>query len=312
MKLLFNNENKGQAELKEILGFLDADFTYSKLESDITINTPYLIDLISEAVYNKIHVFYLDRTTQTGEALINYNTALKYVQIYIASMAYLDFAPNNDLSHSNTGRKNSTEDSEKLAWEWQINMDASNTKKRAYKSLDLLFILLDKLEWPEWTASDAYKTANKLFIKNTNQFDKVFPINKSGQLYYRLVPFMEDFENDDINAIISETESIALKAAAAPNETQKKLLIIIRKAIGYLTLAKAFKTFPVEMFAEGMLFNENTRMKSQARAEVMLFLEEEGKKHLKKLEYEYNQQNQTFETINTTSGLEADKKYVNL
>jgi len=44
----------------------------------------------------------------------------------------------------------------------------------------------------------------------------------------------------------------------------------------------------------------------------MEFLNAEGEKYLKKLEYEFSQQNLTFEEIKTTNGLEEGKKYVNL
>lgn len=313
MDLLFNHTNQGQVEIKKTLGFLDGDFTYANLEPDIKLNTPYLVDLVSQEVYDKVVAYYKDNSSVTGdEEKARHQSALEYMQLYILSMAYLDFAPNNDLTHSNAGRVVSKDQNDTIPWDWQIQKDNSALAKRAYKALDLLFILLDKSNWTEWTSSEAYKTANKLFVKNTNQFDAVFPINKSGQLYYRLVPFMDDFEKRSITAILSDVKVTELKEATTPDTNQKALLTLVNNAIVYLTMEKAYKVLPVEMFAEGLLYNENTRMKSQARAEVMQFLSSEAKKYLVELENTYSQQNLTFEEQNPTPGLEDGKNYVNL
>lgn len=307
MKLVFNHNNNGQAEIKATLGFLDGNFTYANLETDIQLNTPYLIDLISEEVYNKIQDHYESEGSDT-----TLNTALKYVQIYILSMAYLDYAGNNDLTHSNSGRSYRNEENEKLPWQWQLDKDEANIAKRAYKALDLLFILLEKEEWTEWTNSDAYKKANALFLNTTKKFDDAFPINKSGQLYYRLVPFMEDFEQDEIRSILTPDGVADLKAEENPSTDQKTLLNLIYKAVAYLSLGKAMQAFPVEMFPDGLMYREKEVDMSMSRAEVMQFLNAEGKNYLIKLEHEYQRQNQTFETINPTNGLEKGKKYVNL
>lgn len=312
MEILFNKDDNGQKELKETLGFLDGDYTFANLLPDIKLNTPRLIELVGQSVYNKINSYYKGDTTPNGADLVNHKNALTYMQLYVASMAYLDFAPNSDLTHGNSGRTVSKEEHSSLPWDWQIDKDNSATAKRAFKALDLLFVLLDQSEWTEWTDSEAYKAANGLFLKSTKIFDAAFPINKSGQLYYRLLSFMDDFETDEITAILKADKVQSLKDADEPDEDEKILLKHIHKAIAYLTMAKAYKVFPVEMFPSGLLYNENTRMKSQARAEVMQYLESEGNKYLKKLEVDFAKQNETFEEINPMPGLESGKKYVNL
>ena len=307
MDLLFNNINDGQNELKKTLGFLDGDFSYVNLEPDIKINTAYLIDFIGQSVYDKLVEDYKDSSKDPLSV-----SAIDFSRLYLASMAYLDYAPNNDLTHGNSGRSFRNEDNEKLPWEWQIDKDNAAISERAYKALDQLFAILDKSEWTEWTESEAYKTANKLFIKSAIQFDKAFSINKSSQLYYRLVPFMEDIETDEILPILSESVVMELKSTEEPSDSQKRLLNQARNALAYLSLAKGLKSFPVEMFPRTLVYAENTRMKSQARAEVMLFMENEGRKHLQKLENEYGKQTETFTELKTTNGLEEGKKYVNL
>lgn len=307
MKLLFNHTNEGQAELKATLGFLDADITYANLQPDIKLNTPYLIDLISQEVYDKIVTFYEGNTEDETTDL-----ALEYCRLYIASMAYLDYAPNNDLSHSNSGRSFRNEDNEKIPWQWQIDSDNAALAERAYKALDRLFALLDTANWTEWTSSEAYKTANRLFIKNAISFDKTFNINRSAQLYYRLVPFMDDIETEYINPILTEATATTLKTAETPTAEQKKLLTLTRKAIAYFSLAKAMESFPVQMFPKTLRYAYTEQNKLEEKDKVIIAMESEAKKYLLKLENEYGQQTETFTELKTTNGLEEGKKYVNL
>lgn len=312
MDLLFNKDNAGKEELKATLGFLDADFTYKNIEPDIKLNTPFLIDLTGQEVYDKMTTYY-KATNPTQDA--NLDAAIEYARLYIASMAYLDYAPNNDLSHKNSGRSFRSEDSEKIPWDWQIAKDNKAIAERGYKALDRLFALLEETQWTEWTESDAYTTANKLFIKNSLEFDKAFSINKSAQLYYRLVPFMEDIETDDIIPIISETLAQQLKTADTPTADQKKLISLSRKALAYISLSKGLQSFPIVMFPKALHYptsktTDNTKL--EERDKLIHFMNAEGEKYLKKLENEYGSQNETFTTLKTTNGLEEGKKYVNL
>ncbi|WP_422105588.1 DUF6712 family protein [Winogradskyella sp.] len=310
MKLLFNRNNDGQVVLKQTLGFLSGDFNYSNLEPDIKLNTPYLIDLIGQNVYNKIVAFYSGSVADDENN--THQTALEYSRLYIASMAYLDYAPNNDMSHSNSGRSFRNEENEKIPWQWQVDSDNAATAERAYKALDRLFVLLDASGWTEWTQSEAYTTANQLFIQDSLTFDKSFSINKSAQLYYRVVPFMEDLELEYINPIITEDVATTLKSASEPTAEQKKLLSLIRSSIAYFSLAKALRSFPMMMFPKELRFAYKDQTKLEEKDKAIMGMEKEAKKYLLKLEHEYGRQTQTFTELNTMNGLEEGKKYVNL
>ncbi|UOY07712.1 hypothetical protein L0P88_03975 [Muricauda sp. SCSIO 64092] len=314
MDLLFNHGNNGQDEIKATLGFLSADFTYKNLEPDIYLWTPDLIEVIGQSVYDRIVAFYNqgDNPSQTGVELATNQTILKFAQLYVLSMAYLAYAPDNDLIHGNDGRTMRSEEDQEKPYEWQINKSNSNIKKRAYKALDQLLLQLDAAGWSEWTESEQYTMAKSLYLKNTNQFDAVFVINKSGQLYYRLVPFMGDIEYDEVMPILGQEKFLDLRSKSNPTEEEKTLILLVKKAVAYKSLGKALKAFPVEMFPEGMVHTENTRMKSEARAEVMQFMNKEGSDYLIKLEYEFTKQSQTYEDIPLTNGLNEGSKFVDL
>lgn len=245
MNLLFNKDNQGQKELKELLGFLDANFTYNNLKSDLELNTPDLLQFIGQSTYDKLYTYYIDDDA-TPDTLLD--RAIRYTQLYIASMAYLDFAPNHDLTHGNDGRNARSENNEKTPWDWQIERDNAALYKRAYKALDQLMVVLDGSEWTEWISSEAYKKANRLLLNTTQEFDDVLPINKSGQLFYRMVSFMEDIEEQEICSVIGREAFLRLRAGDDLTEDDKDLLKRAQKVTAHFALARAYKSLPIEMF----------------------------------------------------------------
>ncbi|MEX0275707.1 MAG: DUF6712 family protein [Flavobacteriaceae bacterium] len=317
MNLLFNElingARKGSTEIKATLGFLDGGFNYDNLEPDIKLNTPYLIDLIGKEVYNKVVAYYKDpESISDPDESSKLSNALVFMRLYVLSMAYLDYAPDNDLNHGNSGRTFRSENNEKIPWDWQVAASNSSIKRRAYKALDQLILLLDGSGWSEWTNSEQFKKSKSVLITNTNDFDAIFPINKSGQLYYRLVPFMVDFEEGHLVPILTSEYYGPLKSKSDPTDEEKSILQLAKKAIAYLSLGKALKAFPVEMFPDGMAHREKARDQSMARAEVMQFLNTEGQRYLQRLQHEVDTQRQTYNPIDPMTGLDPNSKHVSL
>ncbi|WP_271407269.1 DUF6712 family protein [Tenacibaculum soleae] len=324
MEILFNKDENGQEEITEILGFLSADFSFERMVTDIELNTPELIHFISEEVYLKIVEFYKTASPTEAEQT-KFSDVLKKSQLFILIMAYHDFAGNNDLMHTTGGRKMNAATDEKTPWDWQIATDNAALKKKAYKALDQLITALDKSKLTEWLESVAYKKSKALFVHNTKIFNNRHSINNSEQLYFRLVPFMADIELVEICSRIGEDLHTRLKASIVPASDfapltvlEKSLKISIEKSIVYKTLEKAYKMFPVEMFAEKINYKESAKSQSLARAEVVQYFKEEATEQLKyiesiirKIEESKNETNETT-PINLTPGLEPETKHVDL
>lgn len=322
MKLLFNKNDNGQEEITNLLGFLSSDFKYDRLQTDIELNTPDLIDLISLEVYEKIVAFY--ESTSSTDKTDRLFRVLKLSQTYICIRAYYDFAANNDLMHTTAGRKMDKATDESTPWDWQIQADNAALMKRAYKTLDQLILELDKSKLSEWLNSENYKASKSLFIWKTSILNKRYPINNSAQLYFRLVPFMEDFELTEISSRISPELYVRLKESIQPPDDFKKLTIkeqqilkYIEFSIAYLSLGKGYKVFPIEMFPDKINYKENTKMKAQSRAEVMDFLNDEAKKYLLKIEEAVSNSIDKIETLDVDSfnlipGLDDNTKHVDL
>lgn len=283
MKLLFNKNNTGNAEIKTLLGHLNADYKFDNLQTDIEHASLDLIKLIGKTTYDKIVTFYEAGTQSTEESDL-----IKKTQLPIVSFAELAFASNNDINTSNNGRVIDLGQDQEKPFEWQIQRAESNSRRRGYKSLDVLIDTLDNYGLAEWDNSDEHTASKAFFIYTTDQMQKIFSIDNSRQLYLRLLQFMEDPEQDDVLPIIGETRFAALKVKIVDDtllDADKILLKKTQKPIGFKALESAFTVLPVEMFPNGIIeYRERGRMTSQARAEVLLYFKDQAEKNLIKLQ----------------------------
>lgn len=317
MKLLFNNTT----DLKELLGFLDADLTFDNFKTDLQHATSDVIKLIGKDTYNKIEAhFSLATPFEVGANGITeeqMDDLVAKAQLPIALFANLAIESNTDLSHTNSGRTVKVSDQERQPWEWQIDKDNAAQRRRAYKALDLLIEELDELKLDEWTLSDEYLASKEYFIHTVDLFEAVYPINKSRQLYLRLIPFMADVEEEFIFPVIGALRFDALKEKILDDDllaADKILLKKINKVIGYMVLADSYKALPVEMFPDAVInYRETGKNLSDTRAEVMTFFATKSKYHLAQLEKHIS----ALDVVDTEikdpiTGMEAGTKFINL
>lgn len=309
MKILFNHNDKGQEEIKKLLGFLDADVKFEYLETDIELNTPYLVQFIGQAMYDKLITHY----EAAGED-VTLDEILKNAQLYVLLMAYLEYASNGDIVHGNSGRKIHFAENEKTPWDWQIEMDNGALKRRAYRALDRLIEALDKADLTEWTSSDQYKQARSLFLYDTSQFNKVFPINNSGQLYYRLVPFMGDIETEKISPVLGSVkfQDLKTKVKGTPTPEEKELILYCQKITAYRVLERASTLLPDEMFEEKINYKQSYQDRELIREKRQAKFAEMAHDYEGELARILARQNAKAYELNPTHGIQADKKHVNL
>lgn len=262
MKLLIQKQTASE-ELKEHLGFLDADIKYENIRPDIVTATNEVIDLIGQSVYEYIADKYPIFAVDEDDFDQNLVRATQYP---IFSRAYNLYAPSNDLSHTNDGRKMRNEEHEKMAFEWMINADNQAQEKRYYRALDDLIKFLDNSEVDDetaetiytiWTTSEAYKASQALFLRTTKQFDKYCVID-SPYLFFKLCPGMAECETDEILPRIGKAKFDELKtklqtpiAIEDPKDIQ--LLDLIRRALANYAYAWGIERFSVSLLPDSVV-----------------------------------------------------------
>lgn len=255
MDLLFQTEGTaGNTELKELLGFIDADLKLKNLIPDLLTSTNEVIELIGQQVYNEAIKAYNGNSDIEKKFVF----AVRYP---IAINAYRLYAPSNDISHTNNGRKMRQDDGEKLPFEWMIDRDNDALEKRYYRALDDLIKFLD--QQPDgtlktaWINSDAFKSSHNHFLRTVKDFDTFFPI-KSKLLLLKLMPGINDCEQYEIRPRVGVDKFNALKALLKNNNdiTDEKdidLIRLIKKACVSYSLAWAMPRLSVQLFPEGVL-----------------------------------------------------------
>jgi len=262
MNLLFQTTGtSGSTEIKNLLGALDADIKLQNLIPDLITSTNEVIDLIGIEIYNKAVEAYNNGTIAENDKSFVYT-----VRYPIAVNAYRLFAPSNDISHTNNGRKMKQDDSEKLPFQWMIDADNAALEKRYYRALDDLIKFLDRSKvvsettetlYTIWTSSDAYKSTQKLFIRTVSEFDDHFPIN-SRLLLLKLAPGIHKCEQYEIRPRLASEKFNELKTALKANTpitepTDLELIRLIREASVAYSLAWAMPRLSVQLYPEGVL-----------------------------------------------------------
>lgn len=257
MKLLFVTiGTKGSSELKDLLGFIDADIKIQNIVPDLITATNDIIDLIGKPVYDKVVELYNEGSFDDETNPIIYS-----VRYPIAVNAYRLFTPSNDLAHTNNGRKMRQDDGEKQAFEWMLDRDNAALEKRYYRALDDLIKFLDNCDNEElqelWKTSDAYKKTHDLFIRTVAEFDSFFPIN-SRLLLIKLAPGISDCEQYEIRSRVGAEKLKALKQALKENTPitealDLELIRLIRKASVAYSMAWSMMRFSVQLYPEGVL-----------------------------------------------------------
>lgn len=258
MDLLFKPGVAGNAELKSLLGFINADLKIDNMMPDIRTSSKEVIKLIGKEVYETAVDAYKETSADDEEKAL-----IESVRYPIAVNAYRLYSASNDLAHTNNGRKMKQDDSEKLPFEWMLDRDDKSLERRYYRGLDDLIDFLDNSEedypflYEEWVASDAFKKTNDLFIRTVDEFDEFFPI-QSRLLLIKLVPGISNCEQYEIRSRVGTEKINALKTKLKGNEeitdaTDLELIRLIRKASVNFALAWAMPRLSVQLYPEGIL-----------------------------------------------------------
>ena len=292
MKILFNKDGNGTAEIAALLPYVDADYEYAFLEPDVITTSNDIFALVGANVYAIAETVYTGAEPTAGTIQADFLKALRYP---IAINAYRLFAPTNDLTHTNNGRKMRSDASEKTPFEWMIDRDNAAQEKRYYRALDDLITLLDRtrrFDDPQsadaifenalsqaWTESDSYKLTHDLFIRTVADFDKYFPI-RSRLLLQNLSPGMADCEFYEILSRIGRTKYDELKTKLKSNtpitaDLDIKLLKAIKQAMVSYAMAWAMPRFSVNLYPEGVLQHYTSDRATTKGAKPALNLEVE-------------------------------------
>lgn len=234
--MIFNLNNQGAAELRRMTGNYYAGNDFSAIEMDIEDATDELIQVIGRAVYDKAENAYLKGDGNDQVRLV------QLVQRPIALLATLHYFQRNDVSHEDSGRKVklSSDGTDKIPWEWQLDRDDSIHLQAYYSAVERLIRWLNESKDADWQKSDAYRNAAGLLIRSGREFDTYFPISQSERMYILLLPFLREVQINTVAPSYGEGFDKLLDATS-------DVRYAASKALALLTMSVALRRMPLQL-----------------------------------------------------------------
>lgn len=251
MELLFNKTDADfSREFKEALGYVDADFKFTKLAPDLRTATRSLAKEIGNDTYLEMVATYqstFDYQSTEGQIL-------QLAQNAIANHAYRLFAPANDLQHGVNGRKMLTSEDSKTPFEHMLVASDDEMERRSFRAMDDLINLLDESS-STWKSSDNYKASHKNFVRTVAEFDEFYTI-ESRYLLQKLAPGLSLAEKRVIIPRIGKAVFDDLKAKRKDDATltpdEINLLLLINEACVYYSLSWGIPRLQATLFPTGL------------------------------------------------------------
>ena len=248
MVLLFDKNDDGADEIADVLGFLDYGSSFRKFKPFVRSATKAIVKLVGEAIYQRaVTAYQSDQPTMADEELY------LHFQTPIALLAYSQMAPNNDLSHTQNGRKMQVDANQKAAWEWMIDRDDEQTERRYYNAVDELLDFISELT--EWKLSEQYAEMHSTFVHDTDVFKKYYP-DGNRLLMLRLTQGFRKTIDEDIASRLREEDMTQVVGASFIEPTTNEIKALVAKAqeaCVYGGLIWGLKRLRVTMFPEGLL-----------------------------------------------------------
>lgn len=246
--MLFNKNNTGSLELRELTSNYYANNDFRKIEGEIELATDELAQLIGTPLIELAEKYYNHSEEKSSDADL-----VRKVQRPIALLATLRLYQKNDLSHEDDGRKfkTATDGSEKLPWEWQLDRDDALHLEEYYKAVDVLIRYLNKKQPEEWTKSDLYKSAQTLIIRNGAAFERYFPINRSERTFILLLPFIREAQQLTVKRAYGAAAWETLLAENQVPETDAHFAAC--KAVALLAMSMALRRLSLGVIPGGII-----------------------------------------------------------
>jgi hypothetical protein len=305
--MIFDRNNQGAQELKELIGFIHKSINFQNLRSYIEFAQREVTSVVGEGVFNQAldHYHseqYLVHGNDPQSPYYLLDLLVQRLQLAVALNAYRRYAPGADLSHSDKGRQIFVSEQEKPAFEWQIEKDNENLLSLASEATESLLEFLDQyIHYPTaqnpllaWSSSEQFLGSRSLLISSARQFEKVAPIGSSRLTFLALVPFLQRIQDNEIRACFQPArfaELLSQLVSTQLSEQNKLILEMAVQPLGLLALSMAIKRMAVRVKEDGVfsLATEKViRVKTTSfkadRNEVAVNLEKDGLRELAKLQ----------------------------
>ena len=260
--MLFNKDFNGGSELRELLGFIDANTNFDKWLTWINLSVRQITDITGTEIYKQAEIYYLK--DEYGLDLEDKEYLLvKKFQLTNALFAYVKMIPSLDAGHGNDGRKKGIGENEKELTALEQYKDEANILNLAYEALEDLLNYMEEQSFEAWEKAPVKQMLKSLVITKLSEFNEYFSLG-SSRMFFTMLPMIREVQEMKVVPAVTRTRMTALleaMKAAEPTDEQKELLEmlpLVRRPLVLASLALAIKRLPVEVLPDGIVQTQIT------------------------------------------------------
>lgn len=255
--MLFNKQYDGGKELRELLGFIDANTNFDKWLTWINLSVRQITDLTGTEIYKQAEIYYLK--DEYGLDLEDKEYLLvKKFQLTNALFAYVKMIPSLDAGHGNDGRKKGIGENEKELTALEQYKDEANILNLAYEALEDLLNYMEEQKFEAWEKAPVKNMLKSLVITKLSEFNEYFSLG-SSRMFFTMLPMIREVQEMKVVPAVTRVRMTALleaMKAAEPTDEQKvllEMLPLVRRPLVLASLALAIKRLPVEILPDGIV-----------------------------------------------------------
>ena len=260
--MLFNKYQDGGKELRELLGFIDANTNFDKWLTWINLSLRQITELTGTEILKQAETYYNQNSFGSHPEENEYLLVKKF-QLTNALFAYVKMIPSLDAGHGNDGRKKGIGENEKELTALEQYKDEANILNLAYEALEDLLIFLEEQRFEAWENAPVKQMLKSLVITKLSEFNEYYTLG-SSRMFFTMLPMIREVQEMKVVPAVTKTRMTALleaMKAGEPSDEQKELLEmlpLIRRPLVLASLALAIKRLPVEVLPDGIVQTQIT------------------------------------------------------
>jgi len=246
------------AEIKEVLPKLYSTVSNtSTLPNTYRAEYKYIVPVIGTTLYNSLVTAYEANTLTVKQLQL-----VKHIRLASVAYATLDEIGLFVLTLQDSGAKKVQQGNTEPIRAWEVADLKTTLVNMATDGMELLitYLLDNKTDFAEWTSSDAYTKINMLLIKTGADLNEQYTIYQPQRSFFILKSLLYDVQFLYLYKTIGEELVVYLRDKVSPTTKEKACISLLKKALGYYTIAKACKNYSVSFSDNGftILGDRNT------------------------------------------------------
>lgn len=252
--MLFKDNTK-LSEYASFKGFIEFYAIKRTLRS---IERNHIVKLIGSSLYNSLDTALAGVGNENDLSDANKKLLHECRNVIGPYLGYY-YAPIAEISLSASGARRSETDSEKTAYQYQVTKfrQAELLEAEIASELLLQFLEENRSSYAQWVESAEFKKYRSLFIQTASDFNDQYNTASPYRNFWAMRWKMVDVEAQQIKPKLGDALYNALKAKLAASTVtlsnkEKELLVMLKKAIAYYTVAFALPHLTVRLDDNGL------------------------------------------------------------